>query len=279
MNYRNILVSGLFILSKTILIAQWVQDNPYQKGNWFAYWGYNKSSYTNSDIHFTGDNYDFTLQNVFAHDRQTPFDPKIYFSPVKFTIPQYNFRIGYFLDDHYQLSFGVDHMKYVMHNFQTAGIHGSINVGNQYDGQYSNDSIYLSKEFLQFEHTDGLNYGNFEFRRFDVLFSRKNFALAVNEGIGLGFLLPRTNTTLMNFERYDQFHLSGYGFAAVGAINLTFFKYFFIQSELKGGFIHMPDIRTTQIKVDRASQHFWFAQGNVVVGGNWYLPVKKKSRN
>jgi len=37
-------------------------------------------------------------------------------------------------------------------------------------------------------------------------------------------------------------------------------------SELKGGFIHMPDIRTTLIPIDKASQHFFFSQANIVFG-------------
>jgi hypothetical protein len=30
------------------------------------------------------------------------------------TIPQTNFRMGYFISDHYSLAIGVDHMKYVL---------------------------------------------------------------------------------------------------------------------------------------------------------------------
>lgn len=257
--------------------AQLVQENPYRKGMWFAYWGYNRSSYTLSDIHFTGDNYDFTLSKVFAHDRQSPFEVKVYLNPLKFTIPQYNFRVGYFFHDKWQISIGADHMKYVMHNYQTVGIDGYIhNSGTVYDGDYSNDSINLSKDFLQFEHTDGLNYENVEVRRFDVLFGRKNLTIAVNEGLGVGALVPRTNTTLLNNERYDEFHLAGWGFAGIVSVNFTFFKYFFLQTELKGGFVHMPDIRTTMFEADRASQHFWFTQGNIVAGANWFFPSKKK---
>ena len=68
-----------------------------KKGSSYAYWGWNRSCYTNSDITFTGRNYDFTLENVIANDRQSKFDFETYFSPTKLTIPQYNFRFGYFL--------------------------------------------------------------------------------------------------------------------------------------------------------------------------------------
>ena len=71
------------------------------KGNVNLFWGWNRGWFTDSDIHFTGENYDFILYDVQANDRQSPigFDP--YLNPVKLTVPQTNFRVGYFLSDHY----------------------------------------------------------------------------------------------------------------------------------------------------------------------------------
>ncbi len=255
--------------------AQMVKDNYYRKGNFSIYWGWNRAAFTTSDIQFKGDNYNFILKDVVAKDRQSAFDPNLYFNPTTITIPQYNFRIGYFFHDKYQISFGADHMKYVVQAFQDVEINGYIaNTGTVYDGTFVNDEVNLQKDFLQFEHTDGLNYENIEVRRFDVVLGRKNIALAFNEGLGVGFLLPRTNTTLLNNERYDEFHLSGFGVSAVLAANITFFRYAFIQMEWKGGYINMPDIRTTIHSVDRAKQSFWFSQYNVVFGANFRFKTK-----
>lgn len=260
-----------------------VKDNYIRKGNFFFYWGWNHSNYSRSDIHFHGSNYDFTLYDVVARDRQSPFNAKLYFNPSTITIPQYNFRIGYFIKDHYQISLGADHMKYVMQNYlnktyQTVLIDGYISETQTcFDGQYQKDTISLTENFLLFEHTDGLNYENIEFRRFDVIFGRKYFSVALNEGLGVGMLIPKTNTTLLNNERYDEFHIAGYGASIVAALNLSFFKYFFIQSEWKGGFIHMPDIRTTKNKSDRAEQSFWFSQYNIVFGVNFRLTKPNKT--
>ena len=90
-------------------------------------------------------------------------------------------------------------------------------------------------------------------------------------------MIPKTNTTLLNNQRYDEFHLAGYGLSLVGSLNFTFYKHFFIQSELKGGFIHMPDIRTTMHSSDKASQHFFFAQYNVVFG--FRMNLLKETKN
>lgn len=261
---------------------EFVKDNPYKKGNFYIYWGWNRAAYSNSDIHFKGNDYNFTLYDVAAKDRQSPFNAKLYFTPNTITIPQYNFRIGYFFHDKYNISIGADHMKYVMQNYigetyQNVRIDGEINNGTNFDGNYNNDTINLTEDFLLFEHTDGLNYENVEVRRFDVLFSRKYFQFAANEGFGIGALVPRTNTTLMNNARYDEFHLAGYGTGLILSLNMTFFKYFFAQMEWKGGFIHMPDIRTTMYKSDRASQFFWYSQYNMVFGANFRIPSKKNS--
>jgi hypothetical protein len=284
---RSTFTCFFFILSFKgfVVFAQKVKEQLNQKGNFFIYWGWNRDAYSKSDIRFRGSNYDFTLENVIAKDRQYPFDFRVYFSPKRLTIPQYNFRLGYFISNHISISIGADHMKYVMLNYidgspQKVQINGHIeNTASTYDKTYTNDTIALTPDFLLFEHTDGLNYENIELRRYDVLFARKKITFSLSEGFGAGILIPRTNTTLLKNARYDEFHLSGYGSSVILALNMTYFNHFFIQSEWKGGFIHMPDIRTTMHQSDRASQHFWFSQYNIVFGVKFKLNVKKQNKS
>jgi len=246
-----------------------------QKGKLYVYWGWNRGWYTTSDISFRGTDYDFNLNQVVAKDRQTPFSLNAYLNPTLITIPQYNFRIGYFISKNYDISFGVDHMKYVVQSDQTVKISGYISsTETEYDGEYENDDIIIEEGFLNFEHTDGLNFLNVEFRRFDNIFDFNKVKINLTEGFGLGALMPKTNSTLLNNERHDDFHLAGYGISAVVAINISFFEVFFIQSELKGGYINMPDIRTTMDKADRASQSFLFSQLNIVFGVSLNLGKK-----
>lgn len=254
------LIISTFSFSQDTLVKRTSKN----KGTFYIYWGWNRESYTNSDIHFQGTNYDFTLQEVEAKDRQSIFAFDTYFKSI--TIPQYNLRIGYFLTEKYSLSFGVDHMKYVMKDYQTKTINGKITTGSSYDGNYSNQPFDIKPNFLKFEHTDGLNYLNLEVRRQDKLYQYKKTSLNLIEGIGGGILLPRTNTTLLNYPRYDQFHLAGFGIGAMLGLNVEFWKHFFLQAEGKTGYINMPDIRTTMHVEDKASQQFGWIQGNVVFG-------------
>lgn len=244
-----------------------------RKGNMYLYWGWNRGWFSNSDITFTGNNYDFTLDNVVATDRQSDFAWDPYFKINRLTIPQYNFRLGYFFNENYTISIGVDHMKYVMVANQTVNINGQIDsTGTVYDGIYQDDNIVLKEDFLKYEHTDGLNYINIELRRFDELFRFNKVTINLTEGFGAGALMPKTNATLLDNERHDDFHLAGFGLGAVVGVNITFYERFFIQSEFKVGYINMPDIRTTSYTSDKASQDFFYSQLMVVFGFSINIP-------
>ncbi len=259
-------------------IVSYSQETDYNdagpnKGKFYAFWGWNRGQFSKSDITFEGDNYNFTLENVASRDKPKPFGI-YYFKIDEVTIPQTNFRIGYFIKENYTISVGVDHMKYVMKNNQSVAFNGNLPSGSEV--YVSGNEVLLSKDFLKFEHTDGLNYVNAEVSRFDNLdnwlqFKVKNIDINLTEGIGVGVLYPKTNTTLLGKERYDEFHVSGYGISAHAGLNLTFFKHFFIQSNLKVGYINMQDIRTTNSKSDKASQSFTFLESMYVIGGRFRI--------
>lgn len=247
------------------------------KGKIFISWGGNRSAFTNSDITFKGDDYEFTIQDVTAHDKPKGWHID-YINPVRMTIPQTNFKLGYFFSDHYTISLGVDHMKYVMDSNKNRVVNGYIDlpsneIGSIYNGVYEKQNFLVSDEFLQFEHTDGLNYVYAEIARYDDISSIFNiqntdkFQINITEGIGAGVLYPKTNTKLLNRERYDEFHIAGFGVSASAGLNFTFFKHFFIQGDLKGGYINMGDIRTTHNPSESASQHFFYAESVFSLGG------------
>jgi len=272
-----------FIIFSQYIHAQNAVTEPekytaHNKGKFYIYYGGNRESYSKSDINFSGDGYNFTLHDVKAQDKPKGWTID-YVNPTRMTIPQTNFRVGYFISDHYNISIGFDHMKYVMTTDQFANMNGYIDLpqdqsGSVFNGIYNNVPKQLTKDFLEYEHTDGLNYVNLELARVDDLlnlFKVANdsdiFQLNITEGVGGGVLYPRTNTTLMGKQRHDEFHISGFGISAKAGINLTFFKHYFIQGELKGGYINMPDVRTTYAGIDRASQHFMFLERIITFGG------------
>lgn len=244
----------------------------HNKGKFYFYWGGNRDVYSDSDIHFRGKDYDFTLNHVKAHDKPKGWHVD-YVNPARMTIPQTNFRAGYFITDKYNISLGVDHMKYVMFQNRTVSYSGTYPDRGAYGEAIADGNVLLTEDFLTFEHTDGLNYLNVEFSRVDD-FSKylgitdtDKIQFNFTGGVGAGVLYPKTNSHLLKNERHDDFHISGYGISAKVGLNITIYKYFFIQTELKAGYIDMNDIRTTPSPSDRASQNFYFGESVIAFGG------------
>jgi len=273
-----IFVISIFIWNSYALAQSNIADR--NTGKLYVLWGWNFGYYSDSDIHFTGDNYDFVLDNVKGTDNQSPFSWDVYLNPLMMTVPQTNFRVGYYYKDNWNISLGFDHMKYFVTNLQTVKITGTIDQsGTIYDGVYNNEDIVIRPDFLHLEHSDGLNYINAEISYVkDILgwlgHPKEKMQVNVLGGFGAGILFPRTNAKLLGMPRNDYFNLAGYGLSIKAGINITFFKYFFVQSELKGGFINMSNINISPDKSDNASQSFFFVQPNVLFGGIFRIAKK-----
>ena len=266
---KQVLFLLFVVLSVYESTAQgFLKDTISRKGKAYFYWGWNRGAYTDSDIEFKGDNYEFTLSDVVAKDRQTPFQWDIYAHPGLITIPQTNMRLGYFINDRYDVSIGVDHMKYVVQEDQVVEIDGEINDGTPFDKVYNKEQIALSDDFLTFEHTDGLNYINVELGRSDLIYKSPDGKVWFDwvNGAGAGFMLPKTNVSLLGGRRHDDFNVAGYGLGARTGVRGVFFKNVLLQTDLKGGFINMPNIRTTHDTSDTASQHFFFVEWQFQLG-------------
>ena len=277
---KRIILGFLVILSFTNIFAQELLSEKFtahNKGKWFVFWGGNRGSFAKSDIHYTGNGYDFTVQDAVADDKPKGWHVD-YINPARMTIPQTNFRLGYFISDKYNVSIGVDHMKYVVRQNQTFNVNGNINlpnseIGSIFNGVYNNKPTVMTEDFMTLEHTDGLNYVHGEISRFDdisKIFKLPNtdkVQINLTEGFGCGFIYPRTDSKILSKPRHDDYNVAGIGISGKVGLNFTFFKHFFIQTELKGGYINMYNIRTTFDSSDKATQEILFFEKTIAFGG------------
>ena len=245
-----------------------------KKGTMFVFWGWNRAAFSKSDIHFKGNGYDFVLHNVVAHDRPSDLSWD-YINPKEVSIPQFNFRYGYFIKDNLAIVIAQDHMKYVMDQNQTVDITGNIS-DPVYANMVQNGKINLADEkFLTFEHTDGLNYVNFGLEKYKNLYTKEKVEILWAYGGGLGVMFPKSNVKLFGNERSDRFHVAGFGADVRTNINFIFWKRLMARVEAKFGYINMPDVKTTlNNKPDKASQDFVFGQINFGVG--YVFNIKNK---
>ena len=142
-NLKSKIVVVLAIFSQFSIAQEKTESEKYtshNKGKFYFFWGGNRESYSKSDIHFTGQNYDFTIHDAVADDKPKGWHVD-YINPGAMTIPQTNFRMGYFINDHYNISLGLDHMKYVMRQRQIANVSGYVNLPSSESGSIYNLSL------------------------------------------------------------------------------------------------------------------------------------------
>jgi opacity protein-like surface antigen len=233
---------------------------------WSVYWGWNRSNYSKSDIHFTGADHDFTLKNVEATDLQTDISFKdiytYYLNPAGMTIPQTNLRLAYQWSADTAIALNLDHMKYVVVQDQSVAINGNIGGVNQ-----SGDQV-IADDWLNYEHTDGLNIVSLELeKQRQVGWFGSGHRSKVFATLGLGIVIPKSNVTMhmIGQNRNDEFHSAGYS-ASVGAgVEVDVYKDVFFRSAYKYGYVNLPDVLTSA-RGDKASQHFTFNELIVAVG-------------
>lgn len=289
----GILAGALLFLLPTCVSAQ---NAAVHRLSWFAkpdsgshfqrfffYWGYNRTSFARSDIHFSGREYDFTLFDVAAKDRPSKFSFKTYFSPTSITIPQYDYRFGFFLTRHFALSVGIDHLKYVVVNDQTVLMSGviSADVSPRYAGSYLQRPIRLTDKFVRFEHTDGLNLVNLELEYHlpIIQLTHSPLALQLHTGLGGIWVVPRTDAQVFGYGLNNHFHLAGYSLAGKAGLRLYVGKRLFLMAETKAGYITLPDILLRNEQPERASQNILFWEKMAAVGFNFNFSRRHRHSN
>ncbi len=242
-----------------------------QKGKWFKgmyiQWGYNREWYTKSDINFrlaNGDN--FTLINAKAADK--PDFDAIYKVPTQISIPQYNYRMGFYLNEKKTraIEINFDHIKYVVTDGQKVNVQGTID-GKLVDG----DSILNPATFLHFEHTDGGNLLHINYVQQNTLMKNKANTRPLFTFIwkaGAGINIPRTDFTYRGNRFNNNFHVSGFNISAEAGARYYFSKRWFLETTVKSGYVNYLNalVNTETTKGNRASHHFGYFEVIALVG-------------
>lgn len=251
-----------------IIVQTGLSQDVNRKGQVYALWGYNRSAYLPSDIRFVGPDYDFILYDVKAKDYPAEFDARTYFGPISFTIPQYNYRIGYFITEALSISIGMDHMKYVLRPGQQPLVDGYIGrAGSPYQGNYDDQRVSLSDDFVQLEHTDGFNYLSVELDNHWRIWKHANMKHNCDWflGGGIGLMVPRSDVSVLDEPAANRYHIAGEGISVQTGFKSTFFRHLAVHGTLKLGLSRLHDILTTQ-SGDRASQNIGWVQGYWQIG-------------
>src|SRR5882757_3300310 len=121
---RIVTIAIVFLLVFTQTHGQGKRE---RKGEFYFSWGYNTEWYTHSNVHVSqpelGNNY--TFREIKGHDHRG-WDEDLF--KKNFSIPQYNYRFGYFFNKKKGLAFEInfDHTKFIFVDGQMARVKGTL---------------------------------------------------------------------------------------------------------------------------------------------------------
>lgn len=263
---RKIIIVLLAVMAVMPALAQKKKHQRLLEGMYLQ-WGYNTEWYTKSTIHFLlpgGTN--FKLHKVSAVDR--PDLDAIYKKPKDISIPQYNYRIGFYLNKKHSraLELNFDHAKYIVFDGQVAHASGTI------DGKSINaDTLLDPKNFLHFEHTDGANWLHINYVQQHTLVmtkKQKHPLLTYVWKAGAGINIPRTDFTWRGKRLNNDFHVAGYNVSVEGGLRLYPLKKFFIETTGKTGYVRYVNAlaNSPELKDSRARHSFGYFEFIATIG-------------
>jgi hypothetical protein len=226
----------LFVLFFLMVsIFSFAQKEKIFKGMYIQ-WGYNKEWYTRSNIRFklsNGD--DFTFVMAKAHDK--PDLDGIYKKPTEISIPQYNYRIGAYLNESHTkaVELNFDHIKYVVTDYQKVRVRGRIN-----GIQVNADSILDPDNFVHLEHTDGGNLLHVNYVQQNTLYMNRTRTRPLINSIwkvGAGINIPRTDFSYRGDRFNNDFHIAGYNLSAEGGARFYITRRWFLEGTAKTGYV------------------------------------------
>ena len=146
------------------------QEKNERKGEFYFSWGYNTEWYSNSNVHVSQPSLgnEYTFENIKGHDHRGWDEP---FFQEALTIPQYNYRIGYFIDKSKNIAFELnfDHTKFIFADGQQTHIKGILK------GRYVDSTIvFLRDSGFYYFLNNGANFFLFNIVKRANLVKSKN---------------------------------------------------------------------------------------------------------
>ncbi len=249
-----------------------------RKHEFYFSWGYNAEWYTHSNIHISqpslGNN--FTFENVKAHDH-LGWNEGLFHEAI--SIPQYNYRLGYFINEKKQLAIEInfDHTKYIFGDNQIVHIKGTVN-GKSYDGNvlFKENTEAGADSNSYYFLNNGANFLLFNLVKRWHFISNKRETIKIDllaKG-GIGPVIPHVQNKFFNQPPNDQhFQLGGWNIGVEGALRATFFKYVYLEYTNKLDYARYAGLR---IYEGTAKQAFGTYEMILNLGLNF--PVGKKSQ-
>jgi hypothetical protein len=249
------------------------QAKKVRKHELYFSWGYNKEWYTNSNVSVSQPSLgnSFTFVNVKGVDH--PGWENEQFFTKALSIPQYNYRLGYFIDRDkgWAVEINFDHTKWLFPNNQLVHIKGKIN-NQPVDGKVLfADSVAGSDSSSYHYLNNGANFLLFNVvKRWHIWSNKKQSILIDGLGkFGVGPVIPHVQVKYFDQPQNDpHFQLGGWNMGLEGDLKVTFFQYVYIEYANK-----LDYARYTNLKINQGTDKQAFGTYEMILNLGITIPV------
>jgi hypothetical protein len=215
----------------TILTAQTTDSVKHRKfvknGRMYGSWGYNEEWYTHSNIHVSQPSLgnDYTFENLQGHDR-IGWNYLAQWG-YQLTIPQYNYRFGYFFDEKqlWAIELNFDHTKYIVTQGYLAIVDG------KFRGRNVDTAVMINNNSIYWQLNNGANWFLFNIvRRFNITKTTNNKLViyALVKG-GIGPTIPHVDDLIFGDQNNPHFQIGGINAGIEALIRFTFFDHIYLE--------------------------------------------------
>ena len=275
--YRKYLAGILALCSILISSGAYAQttENKTEKkkkhpGSLYFSWGYNSEWYTNSTVHVSqpelGNDYD--MIHVEARDHKGWNNKSILRQPI--TIPQYNYRLGYYFNDKQDLAFEInfDHTKYIIKDNQMIHVKGTRS-----GAAYDQTILFSESNGFYYFLNNGANFLLFNIvKRYGLYHTAdRNLQVDLTGKAGIGPVIPHVENKLFGMTNDAGFQFGGWNTGLETALRVTVMKYGFLEFSQKVDYARYSNLRVAQ---GRARQNFGTYE--LIFSAGFILPTRKQ---
>lgn len=216
-----------------------------KKHSIWASWGYNKEWYTRSNVKVKQEalGNDYTFHSVRANDHPGWDESSIFKQAL--TIPQYNYRLGFMIDEERGLGVEInfDHTKYIIDHGQT------IRMSGTFGGRSVDSSIdYVRENGFYYYLNNGANFLLFNFVKrwtFADLYKSRIRIDALGKA-GVGPVIPHVENSFFGMANDPGFQIGGWNMGLEGDIKVTFFRYVYLEYGAKLDYARYSNLKVAQ---------------------------------
>ena len=241
MNRYIRLITLLLALGTFTLSVSAQEKKAPRKGEFYFSWGYNTEWFTKSNVKVNQPELanDYQFHQITGHDHKG-WDEGL--THLALTIPQYNYRIGYFFDRIRGLGFELnfDHTKFIIADGQMANVKGRLG-GRQVDTSV----LFSHANGFYYYLNNGANFFLFNFVKRWKTYETKDgkFRLDLLGKAGIGPVIPHVQNSLFGQLNEQGFQFGGWNVGVEGTVKATFFKYAFLEYCVKADYARYSGLR------------------------------------